>query len=782
MAASREPDMVELRGFVAYPSSPSVVGETIERVTHDSGLTGVKTWRATDIAGRFIAEEVLADVDRADYLIADVTSPNFNVTYEIGFAIGRGKRVLLVRYAPLSSTPPEFSEVGVFDTLGYREYQNSAQLVGLIRGLRDVDPIRVPPVGLNAKAPVYLIDALYKTDAVTRIISRVKKARLFFRSFDPNERPRLSAFEAIEQTAQSYGVLLHLLPSRVRDAPVHNVRAAFLAGLANGMGKVFSLLQEGDEPVPIDYRDLVTTFRHPAQIDEAVAEFAARVTEALQTGGEDAVAASRTVLEKLSLGASAAENELRDLEHYYIEVDAFQRALRGEARIVVGRKGSGKTALFTRLRDAVRRRSQHVVLDLKPEGYKLLRFKEVVLDLLGEGTREHTLTAFWEYLLLLEICRKLLESDQQRHMRDRRLFEPYSRLAELYASDEYVAEGDFAERMSVLLQRIRDDFEARFPGAERLRLSDADITQLLYRHDVSRLRTQVLDYLRFKDSAWLLFDNIDKGWPTHGIRPEDLIIIRTLLEAAVKIERELSRRGIDAHTVLFLRNDVFELLVEETPDRGKEAKVGVDWTDPDMLRELVRRRLVFSGMPEGKSFDELWRAVCVGLFRGEETSQFLIDRSLMRPRALLDLINHCRSGAVNLGRARIESDDIEKGLRLYSTDLVREISLEIRDVFPKGEDVLYAFIQAPSRMSQEQLGAALQPLRLSGAEEERLFEILLWYGVLGLVRPDGEAEYIHSLSYDMRLLKGKIRRVEGTAQFAVNPAFWPALGIVGTGS
>jgi len=37
---------------------------------------------------------------------------------------------------------------------------------------------------------------------------------------------------------------------------------------------------------------------------------------------------------------------IRDLASYYIPTDAYKRALRGEVRMVIGRKGSGKSALF----------------------------------------------------------------------------------------------------------------------------------------------------------------------------------------------------------------------------------------------------------------------------------------------------------------------------------------------------------------------------------------------------------------------------------------------------
>lgn len=773
--------MTRLRGFIAYPSNPPLIGATIESalatLADRFGMRDFHSWRETDVAGQFIANQILDQIEEHDCFIADITELNFNVTYEIGFAIAKNKPLLLIRHSPVSPSPPDLSELGLFDTLGYKHYQNSGELTELLRDLQSVRPLTAPSMKLNTKAPVYLIEALYKTDSVTRIIARVKKARLFFRSFDPNEQPRLSAFEAIQHVAQSYGVLLHLLPSGIKDARIHNLRVAFLAGLATGMGKTLLILQDGDEPVPLDYRDLIVPYLHPAQIDEAIAEFASRVTEAWQAAVERPIALQRTFLETLTFGASSAENEFRELGYYYLEIDAFQRSLRREARVVLGRKGSGKTALFFQVRNHVRRNPTNVVLDLKPEGYKLLKFKEVVLGLLEAGTVEHTLTAFWEYLLLLEICQKLLENDKRRHMRDGRLYEPYRRLAHFYESDEYVAEGDFSERMSTLLQRIRQDFDATFPSGRVTRLSQAQVTELLYRHDVPQLRTQVITYLKFKESLWLLFDNLDKGWPTHGIRREDLILIRTLLEATRKLERELLSHGVEAHTLIFLRNDVFELLVEETPDRGKEAEVGVDWTDPDLLRELVRRRIVFNALPEDRSFDELWRTICVSHVHGEESSQFLIDRSLMRPRSLLDLVNYCRSCAVNLGHPRIEVEDIKKGLSLYSTDLVREIGLEIRDVLPEGEHILYAFVDAPSRLTEQNLSELLRQFDLTPEQEARIIDILLWYGVLGLVRGDGDIEYIYSANYDIRLLKGKIRKAVEGPVFGINPAFWPGLGI-----
>ncbi len=770
-----------LASFFAYPSQPPVIGETIEQAISNlrekSGVITVTSWRETEIAGRFIADQVLQKISDHAALIADVTQLNFNVAYEIGFALAREKRVVLTRHKGIIPHQPMLADLGVFDALGYLEYENADQLEAHIRGITDSTPSARNVHPLNQNVPVYLIEARFRTDSVTRIISRVKKARLFYRSFDPRESPRLSASNAFEQVAQSFGILVHLLPHQIADSVQHNIRVAFLAGLAEGFGKVTLLLQDGEEPVPLDYRDIVTVFMQPSDVDEPISDFATRVFEAVQQNRYQPVDKELTLLEGVSFGASAAENEFSELAGYYLETDQFQRALRGEVRLVVGRKGSGKTAIFAQVRDRIRETRQNIVVDLRPDGYQLLKFKEMVLKYLGQGSLEHTITAFWEYLLLLEICYKLLEKDRVPHTRDYRLLRPYQKLAAIYDSDRYVTEGDFSERLSRLLSHLTEDYRAKYGDDAGRTLSQQEITELLYRHDVNKLREQVVEYLKVKKGLFLLFDNLDKGWPTHGLTATDIVILRALLEATRKIEHQLQKREINCKTLAFLRNDVYELLVSETPDRGKEGRVALDWSDPDLLRELLRKRMVYSGLPDS-SFEYLWGSICASHIRGEESSQFLIDRSLMRPRGLIDLVNHCRGFAVNLSHARIEVEDVTKGLQAFSSDLVVDIGYEIRDVMPEAEDVLYAFIGEPQTVPAALLESLLTTGGIRAEKIPSIIAILLWYAVLGVKRIDGTVTYIYNVNYEMPILRGLIRKLEEDGLvYVINPAFVPGLQV-----
>nr|WP_314576546.1 hypothetical protein [uncultured Pseudomonas sp.] len=774
--------MKGVTGFFAYASMPAEVGQTIESAVATSARsnskTEVSTWRALDIVGHFISGEVLAGIDAADFIIADITELNFNVTYEIGYALGKSKRVLLVKNKSLQSQGLKISDVGIFDTLGYQEYQNSPELSAYLNNASAFKSIDVS-AALNLKAPVYLLDTPHKTDWSTRIISRIKKGGFIFRNFDPNESPRLSAYDAINQVAQSYGVVVPLLASTATGAPIHNMRAAFIAGLAAGMGKALCILQSGDEPVPVDYRDFVQATYHPNDVNHVIEIFASDVTQAFQQLEASGVKPERSFIKKLNLGATSAENEMRDLERYYLETDQFLKSLRGEAHLVVGRKGSGKSAIFLQIRDAERdkNRNKNIVLDLKPDGYKLIKFKERILQFLAEGTYQHTITAFWEYVLLLEICYKILEKDKQRHIHDHHLYEGYRELAELYRGEGYDSEGDFSERMSMLMEKIYSEYQSKYGSTESVNLSSSEVTELLYKHDVKQLKLKLGRYLEHKRVLWLLFDNIDNGWPTSGLRHEDLLMVRALIDATRKIERQFTGDNIKVRSVVFLRNDVYELLVKETSDRGKEASVVLDWTDADLLRELVRLRIVSNGLEEDLDFKSAWLRLFASHYKGEETSQFLIERSLMRPRFLLNLINHCKSFAINLNHEIIEGSDIEKGIAAYSADLLRDIGYELQDVSDETDGLLYAFVASSADLSEQQV---MDTLLKSGLDQERAtraVDLLLWYGFLGIRINSDDPKFIYDFSYNKALMDGVKKNSNRAVSLAINQAFWPALMI-----
>ncbi len=217
------------------------------------------------------------------------------------------------------------------------------------------------------------------------------------------------------------------------------------------------------------------------------------------------------------------------------------------------------------------------------------------------------------------------------------------------------------------------------------------------------------------------------------------------------------------------------MLVKHTSDRGKEASALLDWTDPDLLRELVRLRLVSNNINGSEEFEAMWPKVCISHYKGEESSQYLIDRSLMRPRFLLNLISLCKSFAINLNHEKILEEDIEKGLVAFSTDLLADVGYEIHDVENNVDDVLYAFIGSKSHLLKDEIFSTLTDYGISNQFLENIFSLLLWYGFLGVLVKD-EPRYVYNFSYSMKLMDGVIKKNKKNV-FVINPAFWPALMI-----
>jgi len=126
----------------------------------------------------------------------------------------------------------------------------------------------------------------------------------------------------------------------------------------------------------------------------------------------------------------------------------------------------------------------------------------------------------------------------------------------------------------------------------------------------------------------------------------------------------------------------------------------------------------------------------------------------MRPRNLLRLVNYAKGNAVNLGHTKITAEDLRKASGTFSADIVKEISLEITDVFPPAEDLLYAFIGMPPRLTDTEVREVLRQTALIPREYDRVVEALLWFAFFRIARhtPEETELYIYDAYYDMKKL------------------------------
>jgi len=179
--------------FFSFPGEPNdlfaTIGSAAENVACVSDKIKIKTWPEMDIFGAALADEVRNEIRVADVLICDITRPNLNVYYEIGFAIGLGKPVAPVINVSFANVIQDVQKDGFFDGVGFKTYENSEQLSKIMLELPTHVLVELYGKALNFRQPLYLLDTFRKTDFRNTIVSAVKESNVFFRSFDPGRCP-----------------------------------------------------------------------------------------------------------------------------------------------------------------------------------------------------------------------------------------------------------------------------------------------------------------------------------------------------------------------------------------------------------------------------------------------------------------------------------------------------------------------------------------------------------------------------------------------------------------
>jgi hypothetical protein len=181
--------------------------------------------------------------------------------------------------------------------------------------------------------------------------------------------------------------------------------------------------------------------------------------------------------------------------------------------------------------------------------------------------------------------------------------------------------GDFTTRINRLSRYVVQEIEAAKKRREAI--SAEFLTNVIFRGGISALKKVILRNADPYGQIVLLFDNIDKGWPTSGVANFDVRMVRLLIEALDKTRRDFVAAQRDFMSVVFLRNDIYELLVSETPDRGKAGQVRIDWTDRAKLKQVIHKRLQSGAKDHQKTFDQLWSRYFPITVKGQDASNSL---------------------------------------------------------------------------------------------------------------------------------------------------------------
>lgn len=787
--------------FFAYPSNPVDLDETIRAARDDlkhvpeiqDRNLRILLWPDVPISGRALIGEITDQIDRSVVFACDVTFPNPNVAFELGYAIGRFKRLWLSLNTSIKNSQLDFnrSYTGMLG-IGYSPYVNHNELSHALQGerpwtsidqnllgdnIRNLNPTSEDPTLLYVMPPL-------STDSVVAMREHLGRS-MFSRSLfldDPSEISGSALEWYAEKVKLSDAVLVHFLSDSHRWASHHNVKASWVSGLAHAMAKPLLMLAHIPFACPTDYQTLLR--RHESRqrcIDLFEAwvdslEIPRRRMRRPLPGAS--LATDRVRLRDIALGEPVAENERSRLDQYFVETSSFYEAQSADVSIFVGRRGTGKTASLVALDAAYRRDKRNHICTVQPVGYEVDGLLRLLAEDWRSAERGFLIESLWKFLIYTELAASVQESISARPLH----YQPTDNEQQLINHITFHREillAPFSQRLDRAVRELTNSAAGSDSEEQRARISEH-----LHIEHLGQLRRLLGLVLADRERVVILIDNLDHQWragtDTHALSALLLGLLRVTQDIVHDFQQERhERRRVNVTLTTFIRSDIFTHLEPLAAEQDKWPIRRISWNDPDLLIRVINERFTHAGRP-GITPDAIWSSAFPPLIEGVSPEEFIIGNTLPRPRDVIFMVKEAFAVAVNRNHDFVTEADMIVARKRYSNFVFGSILAEDDPLRDMMEAVLFEFAGAPRTLNESDVRDRIERAGVSGMDVDFYMTLLCDVNFLGILTANG-----YSFSDDenaRRMLLGiatslAFERGLDEVSFQIHPAFHDVLQV-----
>lgn len=703
------------KGFYAYSSRPSFTKDVIEdavKEINDGETCQIKTWKDMTVNGKFIINEIISDINSADFFCADLTGMNDNVLFEIGYAIGIGKPIWLSLDTTHTESMRRFKELNFFTDIGYCHQTNSNNIVS---GFLEDRPYEYTEGALQElisehqsgtkEAAMLFLKSHIDTNYSQQIIKKADTFKLPLIIDDPAETKIQTLNWYIENIFKAPSILSQLSSQSRVGHELHNSKCAFLSGLSLGFGKELIMVCEEPYVVPIDFKGYLRTYFDKNSCKEAITPFMqnlkAKIAELLfKSQTVVARKKDRTKLQKISFGEYIAEHESKQLHDYYIETAHLDRLIKNENNIIIGRKGAGKTATLYYLNDEFSSDKRNHVCLIKPINFDFDGLVSLIENSNNEFESGYLIEAIWKFLILTELARsvylKLKEKPKHALTGDEKEF-----IFFINSKDDFFVSDlstRLEEQLNTLLSLENQLTQKEFKHKISEKLHDGIIVEML---------TRLAKVLRKKNKVILLIDNLDKSWK----RNEKLTILSKyilgILGVSGRVIRDLNyflddKAKVSFHLTLFLRSDIFKYVQSVAREPDKIEFQRISWSDPSVFFRIIEQRFIQLNQEEVDA-EDLWETYVTKQVEGIDVKEYIISKIYQRPRDIIFVFQKAKDLAVQRGHIVIEESDIIDAITEYSSWIFTSVIVENGVTQNQMEDFMYNLMGEPQIITKSRL-------------------------------------------------------------------------------
>lgn len=328
-------------------------------------------------------------------------------------------------------------------------------------------------------------------------------------------------------------------------------------------------------------------------------------------------------------------------------------ALNGAEFLVLGYKGSGKSAVSERLRLLYQNNSEVFLTAMDLGDFPYAAFSKIVP---GAEAPQSRYPAAWSWLLMIHLIASL-ERDANLNVPDQAAFDatvsalrqmglmPIMGLTNLVRTS-----GETAVKITI---------PPFFEGQHKAQSTTIDVPYF-----VENLKRLILN-LRTESKHIIVIDGLDEIVTSQKAQWESL---GALIYEVNRLNSSFSTNGLNAKILLLCRTDIFELLDGANKNKiRQDSAIEMDWySNPSSPTEsrLVSIANLRAALALGRRVNVITEFFPAKIF-GKKTALLLLDNTRHTPRDFLQLLRIIQSACKDGG---LSPDNIRNGIRRYSIE------------------------------------------------------------------------------------------------------------------
>ncbi len=387
------------------------------------------------------------------------------------------------------------------------------------------------------------------------------------------------------------------------------------------------------------------------------------------------------------------EAKSEDNNRYFYHLNEANDILLGKKNYVIGRKGTGKTAISEHISKIGNGENNIYTEKLS---FKNFPFNELYNLNDTKYTLPNQYITIWKYLIYSFICRMMLKNPNIK--------------SDVRESLSLSYNIDPITRLPRIVQKWTDaDFEVLEIGKKGSLSKHSNISWI---EKVNILEDIIVEHLD-QSSYYVIFDELDEDYRDIKNKAEAIPynnLLTSLFKAVQDIRNVFRPINKKIIPIIFLRDDIYGIIKDPDKNKWSDLKIEIDW-DENKIKKLFSFRISKAkdkSITNGNllSFKSAWDSIFLNqpvsmgnrALNSMSIFDYITRSTHLRPRDYVKYLQACAKEALDSNRDIITPTIVKRVDKAFSNYLKSEIEDEMQAILPE----ISTIFQVISQLGKQQ--------------------------------------------------------------------------------